>query len=283
MPTQQSFLQRHYFILRRLHSLTGIVPIGVFLVAHLVTNSSLFWGKAGLRGEHAELSLADGGVYYFQKEVLWINQQVPHLLLIEITLWVSIAFHSILGLYYATTGQRNTVHYPHMDNWRYTLQRISGYVGIFFIFYHIATLRWGWTFLVPGGAQWSHHYSASTLAAALRGGADFTAAGLAVSLFYFVGITLLIYHFANGLWTAAITWGLTISAHAQRRWGWACLGIGAGLMAAGWAALFSALALDPAAARKIEEKFREPAASLIRPALTPHPVVVRIAPGSHAL
>ena len=276
MPTL-SFLERHHFVLRRLHSLTGIVPIGVFLIAHLVTNSSLFWGKAGLRGEHAELSLAEGGVYYFQKEVAWINEQVPHLVLIELTLWGSIAFHSLLGLYYATTGKRNTVHYPHMDNWRYSLQRWSGYFGILFIFYHVATLRWGWTFLVPGGAKWSHDFAASTLALALRGGESVTAAGLAVSVFYFAGITLLIYHFANGLWTAAITWGLTISEHSQRRWGWACLGIGSGLMAAGWAALFSAVLLEPSGARKIEQKFMGAAASGLEAATpaTPERAVVR--------
>lgn len=259
-----SLLARHHFLLRRLHSLTGIVPIGVFLIAHLVTNSSLLWGKAGLRGQYPELSLTEGGVAYFQKEVAWINTQVPHLLLIEITLWASIAFHSILGFFYAQSGRGNTTHYPHMDNWRYRLQRISGYIGIFFIFYHVATLRWGWSFLVPGGTQWSHHYATSTLALALRGGNDFTLPGIAISLFYFVGITLLIFHFANGLWTAAITWGLTISAHAQKQWGYVCFAIGAGLMAAGWAALFSALLINPDAARKVEEKLhKSPDSALI--------------------
>ena len=33
------------------------------------------------------------------------------------------------------------------------------------------------------------------------------------------------YHLANGFWTAAITWGLTVSKAAQRRWGFVCVGI----------------------------------------------------------
>ena len=39
-----SFLDRHHYLLRRLHSLTGIMPIGMFLVMHLTTNSSIVWG-----------------------------------------------------------------------------------------------------------------------------------------------------------------------------------------------------------------------------------------------
>lgn len=252
---EKGFLQKHHFLLRRLHSLTGIVPIGVFLVAHLVTNSSLAWGGFANRGKHEDLTKLEGGAAYFWHEVEWINTGVPHLLLIEVTLWAAIAFHSILGVYYATTGKSNIERYAYQDNKRYVWQRISGYVGILFIFYHVATLRWQWTFLVPGGAEWNHHFSVSTLAAALRGSYDgITAAGVIVSLFYFAGISLLVFHFANGLWTAAITWGLTISEKAQKTWGMACAGLGAALMLAAWSALGAAVLTDPNAARELEQK-----------------------------
>jgi succinate dehydrogenase / fumarate reductase cytochrome b subunit len=254
---KQSWLDRNHFLLRRLHSLTGIVPIGVFLIAHLVTNSSIGWGKAGLRGLHPEDGLVEGGVRYFHKEVVWINEQVPHLLLIEVTLWASIAFHSILGVAYAMSGRSNTRSYGYMANWRYTLQRVSGYVGIAFIFYHVATLRWGWTFLVPGGTAWSHEFAASSMALALRGGEQMTAAGLAVSLFYFIGASLLVFHFANGLWTAAITWGLTVSRPAQRRWGYVCTALGAGLMVAAWASVLGFAMLNPERARQVELEARK--------------------------
>ncbi len=255
--TAPGFLERHSFLIRRLHSLSGIVPIGVFLIAHLTTNSSMAWGKFGLRGEHPELGVQGGGAFYFQKEVAWINNEVPHLALIEIVLWSAIAFHSIFGVMYAMQGKNNLSRYSYQGNWRYALQRLSGYIGIFFIFYHIATLRWGWNFLVPGGTIWSHNFSVSTLTMALRGGDNFTAWGVAVSLFYFVGITMLVYHFANGLWTAAITWGITISAKSQKRWGVVCLALGAGLMLAAWSSLFAALAIDPAESRKVEELYQQ--------------------------
>ncbi|MEM8758049.1 MAG: hypothetical protein AAGF47_09740, partial [Planctomycetota bacterium] len=232
-----------------------IVPIGVFLIAHLVTNSSLLWGGYADRGKFEGLPPQEGGWAYFWYEVEWINSQIPHLLLIEITLWTAIAFHSILGVVYATSGKNNTERYAYQGNRRYKWQRISGYVGILFIFYHVATLRWQWGFLVPGGTEWNHHFSVSTLAAALRGSYEgITIAGVLVSLFYFAGITMLVFHFANGLWTAAITWGLTISQKAQQRWGYVCAGLGAGLMVAAWSSLAGAVLTDPMAARELEAK-----------------------------
>jgi succinate dehydrogenase / fumarate reductase cytochrome b subunit len=254
--SSQGFFEQNYFLLRRLHSLTGIVPIGVFLIAHLVTNSSVAWGKFGLRGEHGELGLAQGGAAYFHKEVVWINTQVPHLFLIEVTLWAAIAFHSILGVVFALSGKSNVSRYAYQSNWRYLWQRISGYVGILFIFYHVATLRWGWTFLVPGGTQWDHNYAASTLAMCLRGHAsEMTAAGILVSLGYFIGVSLLVFHFANGLWTAAITWGVTITQQAQKQWGYVCFALGAALMLAGWASIAGFALMDPMATRNVERQY----------------------------
>ena len=259
------FMARHYFLLRRLHSLSGIVPIGLFLINHLLTNSSAAWGILASRESEHSGSWAMRGFEYFWKEVRWINTQVPNLILIEVALWGAIAFHSILGFYYAATGSVNTDRYAYQGNWRYRLQRISGYLGILFIFYHVATLRWGWTFLVPGGTQWSQDFAASTLAMVLRGGSSgITFAGLAVSLAYFLGVTLLVFHFANGLWTAAITWGITISANSQRRFGYACFGLGAAMMLMGWISIFTFLVADPAKVREVETRLGSPRAVAVQ-------------------
>jgi len=243
-----SFMRRHHYLLRRLHSLTGIVPIGVFLIFHLTTNSSIVWGLVNQHGE------AHGGVATFQHEVDFIHS-LPFLWLMEVFgLWIPIAFHSILGIYYATTGKGNTGAYRYQANWRYNLQRISGYVGVLFVFYHVATLRWKWTWLVPGGIKWDPEYASSTLAAALQGSTEgFTTLGLLVSAFYMLGVSLLVFHLANGLWTAAITWGLTISERAQRRWGYVCAAIGVALMGAAWASVIGFATLDYDEARLAEE------------------------------
>jgi len=60
---------------------------------------------------------------------------------------------------------------------------------------------------------------------------------------YPLGILASCYHLANGMWTAAITWGLTVSAGAQRRWGYVCAGLFAATLVLGLVALFAAL--DP--------------------------------------
>ena len=252
---QQSWFQRHHFLLRRLHSLSGVVPIGLFVITHLTTNSSIVWGIINRSKHQAEgYQGLHSGVLTFQHEVNFIHS-LPFLILIEIFgLWLPIAFHSILGIYYARTGKSNVGSYAYQANWRYTLQRVSGYLGVLFIFYHVATLRWGWTWLVPGGTKWSADYAASTMAAALQGSTSgLTLAGVLVSAFYMLGVSLLVFHLANGLWTAAITWGLTISRQAQRRWGYACAGIGAALMAAAWSAVIGFATLDYGAARAAED------------------------------
>lgn len=250
MEQREAFFTRHHYLLRRLHSLCGIVPIGMFLCIHLLTNSSIAWGVVNGR----EFGGVHGGAATFQHEVNFIHS-LPFLILIEVFgLWLPIAFHAVLGVAYARSGQSNARLYPYGSNRRYWLQRISGYVGVLFIFYHVATLRWGWTFLVPGGAEWSAEYAASTMAAALQGGVSgITMAGYAVGAFYMLGVSLLVFHFANGLWTAAITWGLTITKQAQRRWGYVCAAVGAGLMAAAWAAVIGFMTVDFNAARAAEQ------------------------------
>lgn len=251
MAKSISFLDKHHYLLRRLHSLTGVVPIGVFLLFHLTTNASIVWGRINA----SKFGEAHPGAATFQHEVSFIHS-LPALILIEIFgLWLPIAFHSILGVYYATTGRTNVGHYGYQANWRYTLQRISGYIGVLFIFYHVATLRWGWSFLVPGGTVWSGEAAASTLAAVIQGGREgFTTAGVIVAVFYMLGVSLLVFHLANGLWTAAITWGLTISESAQKRWGYACAAIGVGLMALAWSAVIGFATLDVKEAEAAEQR-----------------------------
>ncbi|MGP1346495.1 MAG: succinate dehydrogenase cytochrome b558 subunit [Phycisphaerales bacterium] len=254
MESSQSFLVRHDFWLRRLHSLTGVVPIGAFLMVHLTTNSSIVWGV--INGSKHE-GVGHPGVVTFQHEVDFIHS-LPFLILIEVFgLWLPIAFHSILGMYYAAKGRPNNGSYKYAANWRYTLQRVSAWVGLIFIFYHVATLRWGWTFLVPGGTRWDAEYAASTLVAALHGGTGgIEPLGYLVGFLYMAGVTLLVFHLANGLWTAAITWGLTVSAGAQRRWGYVCAGLGAALMLAAWSAVIGFYATDYHEARSAEESHR---------------------------
>ena len=50
---------------------------------------------------------------------------------------------------------------------------------------------------------------------------------------YVVGITATVWHLANGIWLFMVDWGITIGARAQRLTGYACIALGAFLLAVG--------------------------------------------------
>ena len=251
-----SFIERHYHLLRRLHSLTGVFPIGVFLFPHLTTNSSIVWGEALNARKYAEYGEGSAGIATFQHEVDFIHD-LPALIFIEIfVLWLPIAYHAILGVYFARSGRSNLERYGYQANRRYSLQRITGYVGVVFIFLHVSSLRWGWTYggLMPG---FDADHASSTTAAHLQGGFF----PYANAILYAVCVLALVFHFANGLWTAGITWGLTISKQAQQRWGYVCAGIGIALAGAGMTAVLGFATLSVERAREVELRLDAGAAS----------------------
>ena len=94
------------------------------------------------------------------------------------------------------------------------------------------------------------HHASSTTAQHLQGGLF----PYCNAIFYAVCVTALVFHFANGLWTAAITWGLTVTTTAQHRWGMACAAIGAGLAAAGLTAILGFTFLDVGEAEAVEQE-----------------------------
>lgn len=228
-----------------------MVPIGVFLFPHLTTNSSIVWGEVFNAKKYAEFGTGGAGVATFQHEVNFIHG-LPALIFIEIfVLWLPIAYHAILGVYFAQSGKSNTERYSYQANWRYVLQRASGYLGVLFLFMHISSLRWGWTYggIMP---EFLPDNAASSTALHLQGGIFpyFNA------MFYLVCVLALVFHFANGLWTAAITWGLTISKKAQQRWGVVCTGVGVALAGAGVSAVVGFTALDANKAAEVENRMR---------------------------
>lgn len=246
----RSCLDRHYFLLRRLHSLSGVFPIGVFLFPHLTTNASIVWGRMLTRPRidpDALGALPHAGVETFQHEVEFIHN-LPALPLIEWgILFLPILFHAILGVWFAMSGRINVDRYHYQGNWRYTLQRATGYLGILFIFLHITSLRFGWEY---GGLMPAFDGKAASSSVAVH--FQQSPLGLFVPLFYLVSSLSLIFHFANGLWTAAITWGMTVSVAAQRRWGVVCAAVGILLAGLAIAAIGGFLFLDIDQARAIE-------------------------------
>ena len=115
---------RTSYLLKRLHSLTGVVPVGLFLLWHLLANSYAMHGPRAFNGIAGFLA------------------GLPYVQLIEFFgIAVPILFHMALGVIIITTGQANLGRYRTPDNWRYLLQRLSGLVLVAYVIYHTWTTR----------------------------------------------------------------------------------------------------------------------------------------------
>jgi succinate dehydrogenase / fumarate reductase cytochrome b subunit len=208
-PLGAALLDRNHFLLRRLHSLTGIVPVGAFLAEHLLTNSGSWYGPAR-----------------YNKDVRWI-QDMPFLFVLEWGfIFLPLAFHAIYGFYIAWTGQMNAATYPYMNNRRYALQRITAYMTLGFVIIHLLKYRFAY---LLGGPVFAD--APDWFALTKQGLLHWHFAGLAVPAwftlgFYIVGLTAAVYHFANGIWTFAISWGILGGPDSQRWFQYVCLMIG---------------------------------------------------------
>jgi succinate dehydrogenase / fumarate reductase cytochrome b subunit len=107
-------------------------------------------------------------------------------------------------------------------------------VIVVFILFHVLSLKYGAFGL---NLSFDPHRALGTV------GRHFDH-GFLVWIVYPIGILASCYHLANGFWTAAITWGLTISNSAIKRWGYICAGLGVFLFIAGMIALIAGASMD---------------------------------------
>ncbi len=224
-----SFLARHEFLIRRLHSLSGLIPVGAYMVVHLLTNASVLAGAAT-----------------FQANVDRIHSLGPILPLVEWTfIFIPILFHAILGVAFIWGAVPNTSDYPYSSNIRYMLQRATGMIAFAFIAFHIWHLhKYGEPF---GGGAFDPHHATSTAGTAIQ-------SALWIQLAYAVGVLACVYHLANGIWTMGITWGVWTSSEAQRKASYACGGFGVLLAVVGLAALSGFRMVDVEEAAAVEDR-----------------------------
>lgn len=203
----------HHFLLRRLHSLTGIV-FGLYVAFHLIVNATIAQG---------------GHVYQAQVDKI---HSLPFLLAVEwVTIFLPILYHTIYGLWIIFTGQPNNASYPFFKNTFYLLQRISAIILVAFIAFHVLGMK-GWFGSV---FEFDPTHATPSIARSLD------AHWFVGWIVYPIGILAACFHTANGFWTAGVTWGLTVSAAAQRRWGWVCVLIFVMMIAAGGIATWAAM------------------------------------------
>ncbi|MCL6453704.1 MAG: succinate dehydrogenase cytochrome b558 subunit [Alicyclobacillus sp.] len=174
--------QSSQFLLRRLHTLAGVVPVGLFLLEHLFTNA---------------MATAPNGAVQFNRAVDVI-QHIPLLHFVEFFfIFLPLIYHGVYGLYVAFTSGYNAGQYSWTRNILFMLQRITGIITFVFIIFHL------WTTRFSGKAptfQMVHELVSNP----------------AYFWFMIIGVVAATFHFANGLWSFCIHWGITVGARAQR-------------------------------------------------------------------
>ena len=184
------------FWARRIHSLSGVVPIGAFLLEHMFSNSFSAQGPAA----YNEMVQKISGLPY----VLWMEVFI---------IFLPILFHAVYGTWIAFQAKPNLVQYPFARNWMFVLQRVTGILLFVYIGLHVYETRVQAFFDESLKLHFFEHMK--TLLS-----------NPAWMVMYVAGIVSAAFHFANGLWTFGIVWGITAGPRAQRLSSYACAGLG---------------------------------------------------------
>jgi succinate dehydrogenase / fumarate reductase cytochrome b subunit len=197
------------FLLRKLHQITGIVPLGLFFFGHMFTNSKAMSGDKVFNDSVQDL------------------HHIPYLLFIEIFgIFLPLIYHSVYGIIISSEAKPNIGNYGYGRNWFYIFQRVTGVFLFFFIFFHILNFRFG---LIPG-----------LNTTPIAGNADLAFKIVSaefsipwVMILYILGILATAWHLAYGFWLFAVDWGIVIGEKAQKMALYACLGLAVMLGAVG--------------------------------------------------
>ncbi len=201
-------------VLRRLHSLTGLVPLTLFIFFHLFANSFSTKGEEAFNATVATL------------------RGLPYLHAIEWgALFAPFLFHMFYGLWVIFSGKPNPLRFIYPRNWAYFAQRVTAIIVFVFIFYHVISLRFmDWRAIDESGKlnfyQLLHREFQKPV----------------IYWWYVFGIACTAFHVANGVCTFCMTWGITIGRKAQRGLAYAMTVVGIGLFVMGVSAIHGFLA-----------------------------------------
>ncbi|WLR44126.1 succinate dehydrogenase cytochrome b558 subunit [Bacillus carboniphilus] len=194
------------FFNRKLHSLLGVIPVGVFLIQHLVVN------HFATRGPEAF------------NEAAAFMEHLPFRYVLEIfIIFLPLLYHAVYGIYIAFTAKNNNVQYNYFRNWMFMLQRVSGIITLIFVAWHVWQTRVQAFF----GAEVNYDMMASILSSPFY------------LIFYLVGVLATIFHFSNGLWSFAVSWGITVTPRSQVISTYVTIGIFIALSIVGVRAIFA--------------------------------------------
>ena len=169
------------YLLRKLHSLTGIIPVGAFLAEHFWSNSYALVSVQSYDAKSRELQTIP-----FRVAVEWAFIFLPML------------YHGGYGIYIWLRGKSNVSAYPWVGNLLYTTQRYTGLIAFAYITWHLYTERW----LTHGMSTYTDVEQLMQNPWALG--------------FMLVGVLASSFHLGVGIWNFLCKWGLAATAKAQR-------------------------------------------------------------------
>ncbi|MBB5056039.1 succinate dehydrogenase / fumarate reductase cytochrome b subunit [Granulicella aggregans] len=195
--------QGNSFLWRKLHSLSGIVPIGAFLVEHILSNFEAIHGPLA-----------------YAQQVKFLNS-LPLVRVLEWAfIFIPLAFHAGYGVFIAFRGRSNVNVYPWAGNWMYISQRVTGLIAFVYIIQHVWRQRFAGVSLPdhPGAAFAKvQHELANPWMLAI----------------YVIAMVATTWHFAYGIWLFAAKWGITPGEQARKKFGYVCAAIGIALCVMG--------------------------------------------------
>jgi succinate dehydrogenase / fumarate reductase cytochrome b subunit len=178
--------QGHSFFWRRLHSLSGILPVGAFLVEHFISNA-----------------FATNGPYAYAGQVKFLTS-LPFVPVLEIAgIYLPLLYHSLYGFYIWFRGEANVKDYPWAGNFMYAAQRWTGAIAFLYIGWHTYTMRFSGIHLLTNSQAAFHKVQVEMQ----------NPWALA---FYVIGIVAASWHFAYGLNLFCAKWGITVSDRSRK-------------------------------------------------------------------
>ena len=178
-----------YFLTRRIHSLTGLVPVGLFLVYHLYLQLYLHSG--------AEVYNEVINGFYDSPLAIWS---------LVIVVYIPLFFHAFFGirLIFESKVQPSYTYFSHLLYW---LQRLSGVGVLLFTIAHVWNAQLGpWV-----AGTWGTHFEH------LSSGFADPDSGLITKAVYLLGTIGAVFHFSNGINTFCMTWGIALTPKSQIR------------------------------------------------------------------
>lgn len=182
---------RENYVMHRIHSITGVMPVGYYMVQHLVLNFNSVFGPEKFNGV----------IEFFE------GLPKPFLLALEVgMIWLPLLFHAVYGLFIISRAENNylSTKYKWSHNKMFFLQRVSGIVVFFYLIYHSITTT---------GAK----YLSGSAEGVKYAGMSEKLHNPIVLAIYVIGILAASYHLGYGIWNFCIRWGITVKEDAQVR------------------------------------------------------------------